>query len=85
MCTTPNLHGNSSLSQPHGPLLAVHKGVHACITQLLNGLPSGKGASRKLERVWLLEDVLRAFDALKQACMSTPILAFALIIPKNSY
>ena len=25
----------------------------------------------------LLKDALRAFDALKQACMSTPVLAFA--------
>ena len=46
------------------------------ITQLLNGLFSGEGASRKSERVSLPEDALRAFDALKQACMSTPILAF---------
>ena len=27
MCTTPNLHGNLSLSQPCGPLSAVHKGI----------------------------------------------------------
>ena len=37
----------------------------------------GEGASRKLEWVLLLEDALRALDALKQACMSAPILAFA--------
>ena len=47
------------------------------IAQLLNRLLSGEGASRKLEQVSLLEDVLEAFDVLKQACMSTPILAFA--------
>ena len=47
------------------------------IAQPLNGLLSGEGASRKSERVLLLEDALRAFDVLKQACMSTPILAFA--------
>ena len=47
-----------------------------CITQPLNGLLSGEGASRKLEQVSLLEDALRAFDALKQACMSPPVLAF---------
>ena len=46
------------------------------ITQLLNGLLSGEGASRKSERVSLPEDTLRAFDALKQVCMSSPILAF---------
>ena len=49
----------------------------ACITQLLNGLLSGEGASRKLEWVSVLEDAMRAFDALKQACMSAPVLAFA--------
>ena len=47
------------------------------ITQPLNGLLSGQGASRKLERVSLPEDALRAFDALKWACMSASVLAFA--------
>ena len=47
------------------------------IAQPLNRLLSGEGASRKSERVSLPEDALRAFDALKQACMSTSILAFA--------
>ena len=37
----------------------------------------GEGASRKSEWVSLLEDALGAFQALKQACMSTTILAFA--------
>ena len=36
----------------------------------------GKGASRKSEWVLLSEDALKAFQALKQACMSSPILAF---------
>ena len=35
-----------------------------------------EGASSKLEWVSLSEDALEAFQALKQACMSTPILAF---------
>ena len=48
----------------------------ACITQPLNRLLSGQGTSRKLEKVSLTEDTLRAFDALKQACMSAPVLAF---------
>ena len=47
-----------------------------CIAQLLNGLLSGEGASRKSERVLLPEDALRAFNALKQVCMSAPVLAF---------
>ena len=38
---------------------------------------AGEGASRKLEQVLLSKDALEAFQALKQACMSSPILAFA--------
>ena len=48
-----------------------------CIAQPLNGLLLGEVASRKLDWVSLLEDALRAFNALKQACMRTPVLAFA--------
>ena len=48
-----------------------------CITQLPNGLLSGEGASRKSEWVPLPEDAMRAFNALKQVCMNTPVLAFA--------
>ena len=44
----------------------------AHIAQPLNGLLLGEGA-----QVLLLEDALKAFDMLKQACMSTPVLAFA--------
>ena len=43
---------------------------------MLNGLLSGEGAHRKLEWVSLPEDTVRAFDALKRACMSAPVLAF---------
>ena len=49
----------------------------ACIAQLLNRLLSGEGAHRKSEQVPLLENALRAFNTLKQACMSSPVLAFA--------
>ena len=48
----------------------------ACIAQPLNGHLSGEDASRKSEKVSLLEDALKAFDALKQACMGAPVLAF---------
>ena len=48
----------------------------AQIAQPLNENLAGEGASRKLEWVLLSEDALEAFWALKQACMSTPILAF---------
>ena len=49
----------------------------AQIAQPLNEHLVGEGASRKLEWVSLSKDALKAFEALKQACMTTPILAFA--------
>ena len=47
------------------------------ITQPLNEHLTREGASIKSEWVSLSKDVLEAFQALKQACMSSPILAFA--------
>ena len=47
------------------------------ITQPFNKHLTREGASRKLEQVLLSEDALEAFLALKQACMSSPILTFA--------
>ena len=76
MCTTPNLYGNSSLPSLVGHYQRFIKGF-ACIEQLLNKLLSGEGASRKLEWVSLPEGAMRAFDAMKWTCMSTPVLAFA--------
>ena len=49
----------------------------AQIAQPLNEHLAGEGASRKSEHVLLSEDTLEAFQALKQACMSIPVLAFA--------
>ena len=49
----------------------------ACIAQLLNEHLAGEGASRKSEWVSLSEDAMKAFETLKQACMTAPILAFA--------
>ena len=46
------------------------------IAQPLNRLLSEEGASRKSEWMSLPKDVLRAFDTLKQVCMSAPVLAF---------
>ena len=46
------------------------------ITQPLNEHLAGDGVSRKTEQLSLSEDALGAFQAWKQACMSTPILAF---------
>ena len=48
----------------------------AWITQPLNKHLSGEEASRKTEWVSLSEDALEAFQTLKQACVSAPILAF---------
>ena len=49
----------------------------AQIAQPLNEHLAEEGASRKFEWVSLSEDALGAFQALKQAYMSAPILAFA--------
>ena len=49
----------------------------AYIAQPLNEHLTRAGASRKSEWVSLLEDTLKAFEALKQACMIAPVLAFA--------
>ena len=47
------------------------------IAQLLNEHLAGEGVSRKSEWVSLSKDALKAFQALKQACMNSPVLAFA--------
>ena len=46
------------------------------IAQPLNEHLSREGASRKSEQVSLSEEALEAFEALKQACMNSPVLAF---------
>ena len=46
-------------------------------TQPLNKHLTREGAIRKSECVSLSEDALEAFQALKQACVSTPVLTFA--------
>ena len=47
------------------------------MAQPLNEHLAGEETSRKTEWVLLSEDALGAFQTLKQACMSAPILAFA--------
>ena len=49
----------------------------ARIAQPLNKHLAGEGASQKSEQVSLSEEALKAFEALKQACMQSPVLAFA--------
>ena len=58
-----------------GPYWQIIKGF-AWIAQPLNEHLAREGASRKLEQVLLSEHALEAFQALKEACMSAPILAF---------
>ena len=48
----------------------------ACIAQPLSEYLAGEGASRKSECVSHTEDALKAFEALKQAFMTAPVLAF---------
>ena len=54
----------------------IHKDF-AWIAQPLNEHLARERASRKSEWVSLSEGTLEAFQALKQACISTPVLAFA--------
>ena len=49
----------------------------AQIAQPLNEHLAGEGASQKLERVSLSDEALKVFEELKQACMWSPVLAFA--------
>ena len=49
----------------------------AQIVQPLNEHLAGEGASQKSEQVSLSKEALGAFKALKQACMKSPVLAFA--------
>ena len=48
----------------------------AQIAQPISEDLAGEGGSRKSEQVSLTEDALKAFEALKQAYMTAPILAF---------
>ena len=48
----------------------------AQIAQPLNEHLAGEGASRKSEQVSLSKEALKAFEAFKQACMQSPVLAF---------
>ena len=47
------------------------------IAQLLNEHLTGEGASQKSEWVSLSEEAIKAFQTLKQVCMSSPVLAVA--------
>ena len=48
-----------------------------CFAHPLSEHLAGEWASRKSEKVSLTEYALKTFEALKQACMTAPILAFA--------
>ena len=76
MCPTSNLHRGACLSWPGGPLQRVHQRI-AHIAQPLSKYLAREGASRKSEQVSLTEGAMKAFETLKQACMTATILAFA--------
>ena len=59
-----------------GPLQRLIKGL-TCIMQPLTKYLTGVGASKKSEWVSLTQDTVKSFQALKQACMTAPILVFA--------
>ena len=48
----------------------------ACITQPLSEYLAGEGASKK-SRVGVTEGAMKAFEVLKQMCMTAPVLVFA--------
>ena len=48
-----------------------------CIAQPPHVYLSGEGISKRSEHVMLMEDVLGAFEALKNACLMFPVPAFA--------
>ena len=56
----------------------------ARITQPSSKHLAGEGARRKLEQVSLSEEALEAFQALKQACMNSPVLPLVITL-KTSY
>ena len=76
MCSTSNLHDVCAFLSLVGHYWKFIKGF-THIAQPLSEYLTGEGASRKSEQVSLTEDTLKAFEALKQACMTAPILAFA--------
>ena len=47
------------------------------MTQSLSGYLAREGAGKKSEQVLLTKDAMKAFEALKQACITSPILVFA--------
>ena len=49
------------------------------IAQPINKHLTGEGVSRKSEWVSLSEDALKAFEALKQVCMTAQVLALLTI------
>ena len=76
VCPSTDIHGGSFFSWPGGPLQEVHQRICMYCTALSEYF-TGEGASMKLEWVFLTKDAMEAFKALRQACMTAPILVFA--------
>ena len=76
-CTLPQIYTKIwAFLGPVGHYRQFIKGF-AWIAQPLNEHLARKGASRKSEWVSLSKNTLQAFQVLKQACMGSPVLAFA--------
>ena len=75
MCAASNLHRGACLLGLVGHYRRLIKGF-AHIAKSLSKYLAGEGASRKSEQVSLTKDALKAVEALKQTCMTAPILVF---------
>ena len=76
MCPTMIIHRGACFSWSGGPLQEVHQGIcmHCTAPQQVSCWGRGQ---QKLEWVLCTEEAMKAFEALKQACMTAPIFVFA--------
>ena len=75
MCTTTDRYGGACLPWSGGPQEVYQRLCTHCTA--LSKYLTGEGASRKLEWMSLTEEAMKAFEVLKHACMTAPILVFA--------
>ena len=73
VCPTTDIHRGACFSQSCGPLQKVHQGVCAHTTAP-QGVPCWGRGQQEVRGVSLTEDTIKAFKALKQTCMTAPIL-----------
>ena len=76
MCPTLNLYRDSCFPWPCGPLLVIHQ--EFCLNcPATEWKPSRRGSQQKGWEGVAVGGCLRSLQALKQACMNAPVLAFA--------